>query len=174
MVRYCSAADVGQRLGLDSAQRSRAESRINACIRRAGVKIDQCFLDYGRDEPSKASVSNTLNGAISVGATTVTVTSGTSFSSAGSGNIDGDSFTWTGKSTNDLTGCTGISFDHASGVAVQEGQMAHALRELCADIASGLYLEDESTHQTTDDIRGKNLRMRGYAELQRLAHLGKA
>ena len=52
--------------------------------------------------------------------------------------------------------------------------MAHALRELCADIASGLYLEDESTHQTTDDIRGKNLRMRGYAELQRLAHLGKA
>ena len=30
--------------------------------------------------------------------------------------------------------------------------MAHALRELCADIASGLYLEDESTHQTTHII----------------------
>jgi hypothetical protein len=174
MVSYCSAADVGQRLGLDSAQRSRAESRINSCIRRAGVKIDQCFLDYGRDEPHKGLINIVTHDPISANSTTIVLPTAVPFSTSGSGNIDGDSFSWTGKTSINLTGCTGISFDHAVGVIVQEGQMAHALRELCADIASGLYLEDESTHQTTDDIRGKNLRMRGYAELQRLAHLGKA
>ena len=164
MTYYCSVADVGMRLGLDSAQRTRATSRITSCVRRASIKIDQCFLDYGRNEPSKSIA----------GSTTITLASGTSFSSAGSGNVDGDSFTWTGKSTNDLTGVTGLSFDHASGVAVQEGQMAHVLREICADIASGLYMEDEATHQNSGDLRGKNLRERGYDELQRLAHLGQA
>lgn len=172
MTYYCSVADVGSRLGLDSAQRSRASSRVTSCIRRATIKIDQCFKDYGRDEPSKSTQSNTLNGAITAGATTITLTSGTSFSSSGSGNVDGDSFTWTGKSTHDLTGVTGISFDHATGVTVEEGEMAHVVREICADIASGLYLEDEATHQKSDDMRGYNLRERGYIELQRLAHLG--
>ena len=126
MTYYCSVADVGMRLGLDSAQRTRATSRITSCVRRASIKIDQCFLDYGRNEPSKS------------------------------------------------IGVTGLSFDHASGVAVQEGQMAHVLREICADIASGLYMEDEATHQNSGDLRGKNLRERGYDELQRLAHLGQA
>ena len=174
MTYYCSVADVGMRLGLDSAQRTRATSRITSCVRRASIKIDQCFLDYGRNEPSKSIADTTLNGSFTAGSTTITLASGTSFSSAGSGNVDGDSFTWTGKSTNDLTGVTGLSFDHASGVAVQEGQMAHVLREICADIASGLYMEDEATHQNSADLRGKNLRERGYDELQRLAHLGQA
>jgi hypothetical protein len=172
MTYYCSVADVGMRLGLDSAQRSRASSRVTSCIRRATIKIDQCFKDYGRDEPSKSTQSNTLNGAITAGATSVILTSGTAFSTSGSGNIDGDSFTWTGKSTHTLTGVTGISFDHSTGVTVEEGEMAHVVKEICADIASGLYLEDEATHQKSDDMRGYNLRERGYVELQRLAHLG--
>ncbi len=172
MTYYCSVADVGMRLGLDSAQRSRASSRVTSCIRRATIKIDQCFKDYGRDEPSKSTQSNTLNGAITAGATSVILTSGTAFSASGSGNIDGDSFTWTGKSTHTLTGVTGISFDHSTGLTVEEGEMAHVVKEICADIASGLYLEDEATHQKSDDMRGYNLRERGYVELQRLAHLG--
>jgi len=172
MTYYCSVADVGLRLGLDSAQRSRASSRITSCIRRATIKIDQCFKDYGRDEPSKSTQSNTLNGAITAGATTLTLTSGTAFSTSGSGNVDGDSFTWSGKSTHQLTGVTGLSFVHASGVTVEEGEFAHVVREICGDIASGLYLEDEATHQKSDDMRGYNLRERGYIELQRLAHLG--
>jgi hypothetical protein len=105
----------------------------------------------------------------------VTLTSGAAFSSAGNGNIDGDSFAWTGKSTNNLTGCTGISFDHASGVTVQEGEMAHILREICADIAAAYYFEDEAVFQTSSNkgtIRGNNLRERGFDNLKRLAHLG--
>tara|TARA_R110001632_G_scaffold184304_5_gene304431 strand:- start:1388 stop:1912 length:525 start_codon:yes stop_codon:yes gene_type:complete len=174
MTYYCSVADVGSRLGLDSAQRSRANSRLNAVIRRASIKIDMCFLDYGRSEPSRALKENTANGAISAGDTTITLTDASTFSASGSGNIDGDSFTWTGKSTNDLTGCTGVSFSHATGVTIQEGVMAHVLREISADMAAGLYLEDEATHQKSDDMRGTNLRERGMTELQRLAHLGQA
>ena len=73
-----------------------------------------------------------------------------------------------------MTGVTGISFDHADGVTVEEGQLAHVVREICADIAAGIYLEDEATHQKSDDMRGYNMRERGYKELQRLAHLGSA
>lgn len=174
MTYYCSVADVGSRIGLDSQQRVRAESRINRHIRQSTIYIDQEFLDFGRAEPSKSTADSTLNGAVTAGATTITVASGTNFSSAGSGNIDGDTFTWTGKSSNELTGVTGVSFDHASGVAVQEGAYAHILREICADLAAAGYLEDEGTHQTGADggLRGKTLRDRGTHCLQRLAHLG--
>ena len=44
MVYYCSVADVGSRLGLDSAQRTRASSRLTNAIRRASIDIDQEFL----------------------------------------------------------------------------------------------------------------------------------
>ncbi len=175
MVYYCSTSDVGSRLGLDSTQRTRAGTRLTSAIRRATIDIDQMYRDYGRDVPSKSIAETTLNGAISAGATTVTLTSGTGFSSAGNGNIDGDSFVWTGKSTNDLTGVTGISFDHASGVTVQEGEQAHVLREICADIAAAYYFEDEAIFQTASThgtIRGNNLRERGMDNLKRLAHLG--
>ena len=173
MVYYCSVADVGLRLGLDSAQRTRSTSRINVGIRRATIDIDQEFVYYGRTTPSREIVQNTLNGAVSAGDTTITLTSGSSFASAGSGNIDGDSFTWTGKSTNDLTGVTGVSADHLSGVIVQSGEFAHVLREICADLAAAYYYEDEATFQPqTQTDRGDNLRERGTVNLRRLAHLG--
>tara|TARA_R110000803_G_scaffold82288_1_gene148375 strand:- start:12846 stop:13376 length:531 start_codon:yes stop_codon:yes gene_type:complete len=174
MTYYCSVADVGSRIGLDSQQRVRAESRIIRHIRQSTIYIDQEFLSYGRTEPSKSTADSTLNGAVTAGATTVTVISGTAFSNAGSGNIDGDTFSWTGKSTHQLTGVTGVSFDHSSGVAVQEGAFAHILREICADLAAAGYLEDEGTLQTGADggLRGQTLRDRGTHCLQRLAHLG--
>ena len=330
MSYYCSAADVGSRLGLDSGQRSRASTRINGTIRRASIYIDQVFLDYGRSEPSRETAESTLNGATNAGDTTSTITDASSFSTSGSGNIDGDSFTWAGKdgsvdaltiatagtgyiagtlsgtggagadfagtytvsfavaslsitnggttgytggtlsatggggsgfagtytasagvidgtsitnagsgytsaptvvisetgdgsaviaatlattgpisavaisaggtgytsaptvvisdagnadasitSTVDetrLTGITGVSADHATGVSVQEGSYAHILREICADLAASIYLEDEGTHQTTQDggLRGRSLRERAKKSLQRLAHLGSA
>ena len=172
---YAETTDVGSRLGLDSAQRLRANNRLTSVIRRAGIDIDQMFRDYGRDAPSDHIAETTLNGAISAGATTVTLTSASSFSTAGNGNIDGDSFKWTGKSSNDLTGVTGVSFDHASGVTVQEGEMAHVLREICADIAASYYLEDEAVFQTANNdgsVRANYLRERGFENLHRLAHLG--
>lgn len=175
MVYYCTSSDVGSRLGLDSAQRTRAATKLTSAIRRSTIDIDQCFRDYGRDVPSKSIKDTTLNGAVVAGANTVILTSGTGFSSAGNGNIDGDSFKWTGKSTNNLTGVSGLSADHADGVAVQEGEFAHVLREICADIAASYYLEDESMFQTTGpegSLRGTALRERGEMNLKRLAHLG--
>lgn len=173
---YCSETDVSSRLGLDSQQRTRASSRIASAIRRASIDIDQEFLQYGRATPSENTAATTLNGAISAGATTITLTSASSFASSGNGNIDGDSFAWTGKSTNDLTGCTGISFDHLSAVSVQQGEFAHVLREVCADLASSYYLEDEAMFQTGATMSGGHrsnvLQKRGLDNLRRLAHLG--
>lgn len=175
MVYYCTVSDVGSRLGLDSAQRTKANSRIISAIRRATIEIDQVYRDYGRDVPSRETGETTLNGSIVAGATTITLTSATDFASSGNGNVDGDSFAWSGKSSNDLTGVTGISFDHASGVTVQEGEFAHVLREVCADLAASYYFEDEGlfqTNTTEGSMRGSVLRDRGTMNLQRLAHLG--
>lgn len=171
---YCTNSDVSIRLGLDAAQRDRANSRLVSVIRRAGIEIDQEFRDYGRDSPSSFTASTTLNGAISAGAGTITLTSSTGFDSAGTGNIDGDTFKWTGKSTNDLTGVTGVDFAHSSGATVEQGEFANVIRETCADLAASIYLEDESMfHQTGGDpVRSNVLRMRATAELKRLAHLG--
>ena len=173
MAFYCSSIDVGQRLGLNSAQRTAAASRLTSSIRRASIDIDQEFRDYGRDVPSRETAETTLDGAVAAGATTITLTSGTGFSNAGNGNIDGDSFAWTGKSSNDLTGVTGISADHLDNVPVQQGEMAHVLREVCGDLAAAYYMEDEGTFFTGgDSIRGNMLRERGTMNLRRLAHLG--
>ena len=175
MAYYCTNADVGSRLGLNSAQRDKATSRLNSGIRRATIDIDQEFRDYGRDVPSRETAETTLDGATAAGATTVNLTSGTAFSTAGNGNIDGDSFAWTGKSTNQLTGVTGLSADHADDVTVQQGEFAHILREVCADLAAAYYIEDEATFQTAGNEnsgRGNRLRERGTQNLRRLAHLG--
>lgn len=173
MVYYCTTTDIGSRLGLNSAQRTQASNKLTRAIRRASIDIDQEFRDYGRNVPSRETAQTTLDGAISAGATTVNLTSGTAFSTAGNGNIDGDSFAWSGKSTNQLTGVTGISADHLDNVNVQEGEMAHVLREICADLAAAYYMEDEGTFFIDgESIRGNTMRARGTSNLRRLAHLG--
>tara|TARA_Y100000593_G_scaffold94857_1_gene196659 strand:- start:1220 stop:1756 length:537 start_codon:yes stop_codon:yes gene_type:complete len=175
MVYYCSAADVGSRLGLNASQRDRAATRINAGIRRATIDIDQEFRYFGRDAPSRETGESTLDGAHAAGSTTVDLASGSAFATAGNGNIDGDSFAWTGKSSNQLTGVTGLSADHATGVTVQEGEFAHILREICADLAAAYYLEDEAVFQDgglDGGLRSNTLRGRGNTNLRRIAHLG--
>lgn len=169
---YCSESDVAGRLGLDAGQRTRASKRLQSVIRRATIEIDLVWKDYGRVAPSREIAESTLNGAFGASATTITLASGTAFSSAGNGNIDGDSFAWTGKTSNDLTGVTGLSADHASGVTVQEGEFAHVMREICADIAAALYMEDESAFQDAISPRASNLRTRSEAILHRTARLG--
>tara|TARA_R100000988_G_scaffold64319_1_gene32335 strand:+ start:151 stop:672 length:522 start_codon:yes stop_codon:yes gene_type:complete len=171
MVYYCSSNDVGSRLGLNNAQRTQASSKINVAIRRASIEIEQEFRDYGRDAPTRETAQTTLDGAVSAGATVVNLTNAGSFSSAGSGNIDGDAFKWTGKSTNQLTGVTGVSADHLDDVTVQEGDMAHILREVCADIAAAFYMEDEGG-TILSETGGAVMRERGTINLKRLAHLG--
>tara|TARA_R100001510_G_scaffold3932_1_gene3126 strand:+ start:883 stop:1413 length:531 start_codon:yes stop_codon:yes gene_type:complete len=171
---YCEAADVGIRLGLDSGQRDRAATRITSAIRRAGISIDQEFRNYGRNAPSSDIAESTLNGAISAGATTITLADASSFSTAGNGSIDGDSFKWSGKSSNDLTGVTGVSYDHNTATKVVEGEMAHVIKEICADLAASIYLEDETMFHTSgaDPVRSNVLRQRATMNLTRLAHLG--
>ena len=124
MVYYCSTSDVGLRLGLNSAQRVQAGNTLQVAIRRASIEIEQVYNDYGRSNP--IVIETTANGAVSVGDTTITLTSASAFAIAGSGNIDGDTISWTGKSSNDLTGVTGVSIAHASGVTVQQGEFAPA------------------------------------------------
>ena len=174
MVYYSTSSDVGMRLGLNSAQRTQAASKITSAIRRATIDIDQVFRDYGRDVPSKSIADTTSNGAVTAGATTIILTSASAFSTTGNGNIDGDSFSWTGKdgnNANKLTGVSGISADHATGVTIQSGEFAHVLREICGDIAAAYYMEDEGTFQE-NSLRGGVLRDRGTFNLTRLAHLG--
>ena len=171
MAYYCATSDVADRMSLSSQERLSASAKITSAIRRATIEIDQEFYDRGRSEPSKSIADNTLNGAVSAGATTVVLTSGTNFSSSGNGNIDGDSFSWTGKSTNNLTGCTGISFDHITGVAVQEGEIAHILREICADIAAGFIYEDQAVFGERD-MKANTFHQRGAAALEKIARLG--
>ena len=172
MVSYCSSSDVGQRLGLNSAQRSAAATKLSPSIRRAAIDIDQEFRDYGRNVPSRETAQTTLDGAVAAGATTVNLTTGTAFSDAGNGNIDGDSFAWTGKSTNDLTGVSGLSADHSTLTTVQEGEFAHVLREVAADISAALYMEDESAFQDAVSPRASNLRVRSEDTLHKTARLG--
>lgn len=173
---YCEEDDVSSRLGLDAQQRTRASTRITSALRRASIDIDQEFLQYGRATPSTYIAETTLDGAITAGATTISLTDASSFSTAGNGDIAGDSFSWTGKSGNDLTGCVGISFDHTNNAKVHEGEMAHVLREICADIAASYYLEDEAMFQTGATMQGGHrsnvLQKRGLDNLRRLAHLG--
>ena len=58
-------------------------------------------------------------------------------------------------------------------VTVQEGEMAHVLREICADLAAAYYMEDEGTFFIGgDSLRGGMLRERGTMKLRRLAHIG--
>ena len=96
MTYYCSQSDVGTRLGLNNAQRTQASSKLDLAIRRAAIEIDQEFRDYGRDAPSRESGETTTTGAVNVGDTTISITSGVDFASSGEGNIDGDSIKWTG------------------------------------------------------------------------------
>lgn len=68
----------------------------------------------------RASAYSTLNGAILIGATTIDLAPGTGvkFPTSGTAIIEGDEFSWSGKSTDQLTGVTGVDANHASGSTV--------------------------------------------------------
>lgn len=69
-------------------------------------------------------VTSTLAGAEAANQTTITLADASSFSSAGSIKIGNEVITYTGKSTNDLTGCVrgvvGAAAAHASGATVTQ------------------------------------------------------
>jgi len=84
-------------------------------------------------------VETTLNGAVSKGANSLILTDATGFPSSGTAAINGDSFTWTGKSTNTLTGIPAGELEaHADGdyVKYTETYAAGQLWSTCVDIAT--------------------------------------
>jgi len=172
MTYYCTPDEVALRLSFDSAQKVRAQTRLTSAIRRATVVIDSIFRDYGRATPSREIATTTLDGVVVAGATSITLTDSSTFSAAGSGNIDGDTFAWTANAANVLSGITGISADHASGATVEEGEMAEALRQICADYAAGLYLQDDAALASVEPLRSPMLIERANELLFRYAKLG--
>ena len=68
---------------------------------------------------------STLNGAVSSGAVTIDLSDATHFPTSGTGYIDGDEFTWTGKTGNQLTGVSGV-LDHDDGEIAVDGQTIDA------------------------------------------------
>ena len=88
-------------------------------------QTDNTSFNFLDSQLNYSGATSTLNGDISNSATTVTVTSGTDFTSSGKIKIGGEIITYTGKSTNDLTGCTrgteGTSAAaHTSGATVKQ------------------------------------------------------
>ena len=68
----------------------------------------------------RASSWGKTEGAILAGATTIVLEAGQGarFAASGNGLIEGDTFAWTGVSTDTLTGVTGLTSGHADGVRV--------------------------------------------------------
>ena len=107
------------------------------------------FLD---SQLAYSGAVSTLNGNISTSATTVIVASGTDFTSSGSIKIGGEIITYTGKSTNNLTGCTRgqnitTATAHTSGATVKQVVNSVAgLNHLEGQLVS--VLADGATHPT--------------------------
>ena len=71
-----------------------------------------------------------------------------------------------------MSGVTGISADHATGVTVEEGELAEALRQICADYSAGIYLQDDAALATQEPMRSPMLIQRANEMLFRYAKLG--
>src|SRR3990167_5706914 len=60
-------------------------------------------------------LSSDLTTAVTASSTTIDLTSSSGWPTSGDGTIDGDTFSWTGVTDNQLTGVTGITSNHAVG-----------------------------------------------------------
>ena len=70
------------------------------------TETDNTSFNYLDSQLNYDGVSTTLNGDISNSATTITLTDASSFNSSGKIKINKEIIAYTGKSSNDLTGCT--------------------------------------------------------------------
>jgi len=86
----------------------------------AGTSYQLAVCSDGTNNDVYYIVSTTLNGSITTTSTSIILTSGTNFANSGTIEIEGDLITYTGKSTHTLTGCTGITFDHATAKTVRQ------------------------------------------------------
>ena len=116
------------------------------------TETDNTTFNFLDSQLSYSGATSTLNGNISATATTVIVASGTDFTSSGTIKIGGEIITYTGKSTNNLTGCTRgqnitTAIAHTSGATVKQVVNSVAgLNHLEGQVVS--ILADGATHPT--------------------------
>ena len=90
---------------------------------------------YSLDHLSvKFYYNNPTNGAITTTSTSIVLTDATDFATSGTIEVDGDLITYTGKTSNTLSGVTGISFAHDAGQTVR--QWTKSLEDDTASIRS--------------------------------------
>jgi len=97
--------------------------------------------------------TSTLNGAITAVATTITLADASSFSSSGSVRINDEIITYSGKSSNDLTGCTRgtggtTAIAHDTATAVRESTVT---RFNTTDFTNNIF-EVQSTNLATNSF----------------------
>ena len=116
------------------------------------TETDNTSFNYLDSQLNYDGVSTTLNGDISNSATTITLTDASSFNSAGKIKINKEIIKYTGKSSNDLTGCTRgenltTAAAHTSGTTVdQVVETLSGLSHLEGQTVS--ILADGATHPT--------------------------
>jgi len=116
------------------------------------TETDNTTFNFLDSQLNYDGVSSTLNGDISNSATTVVVADGTNFSSSGKIQINNEIISYTGKSTNNLTGCTRgqnltTAAAHTSGATVdQVVETLSGLTHLEGQTVS--ILADGATHPT--------------------------
>ena len=98
--------------------------------------------------------TSTLNGAITASATTITLADASSFSTSGSVRINDEIITYSGKSTNDLTGCTRgtggtTAIAHDTATAVRESTVT---RFNTTDFTNNIF-EVQSTSLATNSFQ---------------------
>ena len=98
--------------------------------------------------------TSTLNGAITATATTITLADASSFSSSGSVRINDEIITYSGKSTNELTGCTRgtggtTAIAHDTATAVRESTVT---RFNTTDFTNNIF-EVQSTSLATNSFQ---------------------
>ena len=98
--------------------------------------------------------TSTLNGAITAVATTITLADASSFSTSGSVRINDEIITYSGKSTNDLTGCTRgtggtTAIAHDTATAVRESTVT---RFNTTDFTNNIF-EVQSTSLATNSFQ---------------------
>jgi hypothetical protein len=116
------------------------------------TETDNTSFNFLDSQLNYDGVSSTLNGSISNTATTVVVADGTNFNSSGKIKIGKEIISYTGKSTNNLTGCTRgqnltTAAAHTSGATVdQVVETLSGLAHLEGQTVS--ILADGATHPT--------------------------
>jgi len=87
----------------------------------AEVFTDQTMKQSAREADVSFNVApdTTLDGAVAVGATSVVLVDATYFPSTGRAMLQGDIISYTGKSSNTLTGVTGVNVAHVDGENVR-------------------------------------------------------